>query len=54
MYEEKENNTQTEFDFSVKEETVDYEKSEKESAKEIIINPEMKNLILYPVGLLAS
>lgn len=51
MYEEKENNTQTEFDFSVKEETVDYEKSEKESAKEIIINPEMKNLILYPVGL---
>lgn len=51
MYEEKENNTQTELDFSVKEESVDYEKPKIESIKEVIINPEMKNLVLYPVGL---
>lgn len=51
MYEEKENNTQTELDFSVKEESTNYEKPEIESTKEVIINPEMKNLVLYPVGL---
>lgn len=50
MYEEKENNVQTELDFSVKEESVEYQK-ELEEPKEIIINPEMKNLVLYPVGL---
>lgn len=51
MYEEKENSTQTELDFSVKEESTGYEKPEIESTKEVIINPEMKNLVLYPVGL---
>lgn len=51
MYEEKENNTQTELDFSIKEESVSYEKPEIESTKEVITNPDMKNLVLYPVGL---
>lgn len=51
MYEEKENNVQTELDFSVREEKVEYNKKELEKPKEIIINQEMKSLVLYPVGL---
>lgn len=51
MYEEKENNVQTELDFSVREENVEYNKRELEKPKEIIINQEMKSLVLYPVGL---
>lgn len=38
---------QTELDFSVKEEPFEYETA----TKEVIINPELKNLVLYPVGL---
>ena len=38
---------QTELDFSVKEEPFEYEAE----TKEIIINPELKKLVLYPVGL---
>ncbi|MDE5889213.1 MAG: DNA mismatch repair endonuclease MutL [Bacilli bacterium] len=43
----KENNYQTELDFSVSEEQEAYSTSQ----EEIIINPELKKLVLYPVGL---
>lgn len=45
--EKKEEIIQTELDFSVKEENFEYESE----TKDIIINPELKNLVLYPVGL---
>lgn len=38
---------QTELDFSVKEENFEYETE----PKDLIINPELKKLVLYPVGL---
>ncbi len=38
---------QTELDFSVKEESFEYEAE----PKDLIINPELKKLVLYPVGL---
>ena len=46
--EEKVEIVQTELDFSVKEEEFEYETS---STKDIIINQELKELVLYPVGL---
>lgn len=45
--EEKTETFQTELDFSVKEESFEYETE----TKELIINPELKSLVLYPVGL---
>lgn len=45
--EEPKSTFQTELDLSVKEETPKYEPP----TKEVIINPEFKNLVLYPVGL---
>lgn len=45
--EEPKSTFQTELDLSVKEETPKYETP----TKEVIINPELKNLVLYPVGL---
>ncbi len=44
--EKKEENIQTELDFSVGEEEEDYHKT-----KDVIINNELKKLVLYPVGL---
>ncbi len=49
MYEDKESSVQTELDFSIKEDSAPYEKIEE--PKELIINEEMKNLVLYPIGL---
>ncbi len=46
---QKEENYQTELDFSVKESPE--EEYIPESKKDIIINPELKKLVLYPVGL---
>ncbi len=46
--EEKKANYQTELDFSVQEEDAQYETS---NDKDLIINPELKKLVLYPVGL---
>lgn len=45
--EKKEETFQTELDFSIQEEKVEY----KPESKDLIINKEMKKLILYPVGL---
>lgn len=45
--EKKEETFQTELDFSIQEEKVEY----KPESKDLIVNKEMKKLILYPVGL---
>lgn len=45
--EEPKESYQTELDFSIKEENFEYETE----PKDLIINPELKKLVLYPVGL---
>ena len=53
MFEEKNESPkiQTEIDFSINEESIKYNEEEVKQNDQVVINPELKKLVLYPVGL---